>query len=210
MKKIITVLLILTLCSFLIFASDGKTRIGTNATLSGTYIPYGEDENYSHSASFHSDRLGIDLTIAREVSDNFSVEGAVSAFIAGSFDSIVGGSSSGSFIFQPSLGFKGGAAYKLGVLKLSGGLQYIHLRATAGSSSGSAHILFLGYYYGLDLDFQLGNTTRLLLGTEMGDSFATKLRMEYGGNTTETNLDTKHRFFQTGNLVLRAGLSWSL
>ncbi len=210
MKKIITVLLILTLCSFLIFASDGKTRIGTNATLSGTYIPYGEDENYSHSASFHSDRLGIDLTIAREVSDNFSVEGAVSAFIAGSFDSIVGGSSSGSFIFQPSLGFKGGAAYKLGVLKLSGGLQYIHLRATAGSSSGSAHILFLGYYYGLDLDFQLGNTTRLLLGAEMGDSFANKLRMEYGGNTTETNLDTKHRFFQTGNLVLRAGLSWSL
>lgn len=150
------------------------------------------------------------MTIAGEVSDNFSVEGVVSAFIGGSFDSFVGGNSSGSFIFQPSLGFKGGAAYKLGVLKLSGGLQYIHLRATAGSSSGSAHILFLGYYCGLDLDFQLGSTTRLLLGAEMGDSFANKLRMEYGGNSTETNLDTKHRFFQTGNLVLRAGLSWSL
>lgn len=209
MKKIINVFL-LALCSFLVFANDGKSRIGTNVTLSSTYIPYGEDEYYDHSASFRSDRLGIDVTIAREVSDNFSVEGVVSAFIAGNFESIVGTSSSGSFIFQPSLGFKGGAAYKLGVLKLSGGLQYIHLRASAGSSSGSAHILFLGYYCGLDLDFQLGNTTRLLLGTEMGDSFATKLRMEYGGNSTETNLDTKHRFFQTGNLILRAGLSWSL
>ena len=210
MKKIITVLLILALCSFLIFASDGKTRIGTNVTLSSTYLPYGEDEYYDYSSSFSSERLGIDLTIAREVSDNFSVEGVVSAFIVGDFESIVGMNSSGSFIFQPSLGFKGGAAYKLGVLKLSGGLQYIHLRATAGSSSGSAHILFLGYYYGLDLDFQLGSTTRLLLGAEIGDSFATKLRMEYGGNSTETNLDTKHRFFQTGNVILRAGLSWSL
>ena len=44
MKKIITVLLILALCSFLIFASDGKTRIGTNAPLSSTFLPYGEDE----------------------------------------------------------------------------------------------------------------------------------------------------------------------
>ena len=43
-KKIITVLLILALCSFLIFASDGKTRIGTNAPLSSTFLPYGEDE----------------------------------------------------------------------------------------------------------------------------------------------------------------------
>ena len=209
MKKIINVFL-LALCSFLVFASDGKSRIGTNATLSSTYISYGEDEYYGHSASFRSDRLGIDLTIAREVSDNFSVEGVVSAFIGGSIDSFVGGNSSGSFIFQPSLGFKGGAAYKLGVLKLSGGLQYVHLIASAGSSSGSAHILFLGYYCGLDLDFQLGSTTRLLLGTEMGDSFATKLRMEYGGNSTETNLDTKHSLFQTGNFLLRAGLSWSL
>ena len=80
MKKIITVLLILALCSFFIFASDGKTRIGTNATLSSTFIPYGEDEYYGHSASFRSDRLGIDLTIAGEVSDNFSVEGVFSAF----------------------------------------------------------------------------------------------------------------------------------
>ena len=102
MKKIITVLP-LALCSFLVFASDGKTRIGTNATLSSTFLPYGEDEYYGYSASFKSDRLGIDLTIAREVSDNFSVEGVVSAFIAGSFDSFVGGNSSGSFIFQPSL-----------------------------------------------------------------------------------------------------------
>lgn len=210
MKKIITVLLILALCSFLIFASDGKTRIGTNVTLSSTYIPYGEDEYYGHSASFNSDRLGIVLTIARGVSDNFSVEGVVSAFIAGSFNSNGGRNSSGSFIFQPSLGFKGGATYKLGVLKLSGGLQYVHLRASAGSSSGSAHILFLGYYCGLDLDFQLGSTIRLLLGAEIGDSFATKLRMEYGGNSTETNIDTKHSFFQTGNFLLRAGLSWSL
>ena len=42
MKKIITVLP-LALCSFLVFASDGKTRIGTTATLSSTYIPYGEE-----------------------------------------------------------------------------------------------------------------------------------------------------------------------
>lgn len=206
MKKIITVLLILALCSFLVFASDGKTRIGTNATLSYTYLPYRDQ----HSSSFESDRLGIDLTIAREGSDNYSVEGVVSAFFLGSFDSIVGGNPSGSFIFQPSLGFKGGAAYKFGVLKLSAGLQYIHLRATARSSSGSAHILFFGYYYGLDLDFQLGNTTRLLLGAEMGDSFATKLRMEYGGNSAETNLDTEHSLFRTSDFLLRAGLSWSL
>ena len=210
MKKIITVLLLLTLCSFLIFASDKKTRIGTNATLSSMYIPYGEDQREGYSSAFRSGRFGIDLTITREVSEKLSVEGVVPTFIGGSFENIVGGHSTGSFIFLPSLGFKGGATYKPGGLKLSGGLQYVHLRASAGSSSGSAHILFLGYYCGLDLDFQLGNTTRLLLGTEMGDSFATKLRMEYGGNSTETNLDTKHSLFQTGNFLLRAGLSWSL
>ena len=210
MKKIITVLLILALCSFLVFASDGKTRIGTNATLSSTYIPYGEDENYSHSASFHSDRLGIDVTIAREVSDNFAVDGAVSVFIGGEFNSNVGGSSSDNIIFQPSLGFKGGVSYRLGILKLSGGLQYIHLRGEVGSTSGSAYLSFLGYYYGLDLDFKMGNTTRLILGAEMGDAFTARLGMKYGGSTVETDLDLIHKFMQTGNLLFRAGLSWSI
>ena len=209
MKKIITVLL-LALCSFLVFASDGKTRIGTNATLSRTFIPYGEDEYYGYSASFRSDRLGIDVTIAREVSDNFAVDGAVSVFIGGEFNSNVGGSSSDNIIFQPSLGFKGGVSYRLGILKLSGGLQYIHLRGEVGSTSGSAYLSFLGYYYGLDLDFKMGNTTRLILGAEMGDAFTAKLGMKYGGSTAETDLDLIHKFMQTGNLLFRAGLSWSI
>ena len=209
MKKIITVLL-LALCSFLVFASDGKTRIGTNATLSSTYIPYGEDENHHHSSSFKSDRLGIDVTIAREVSVNFAVDGAVSVFIGGEFNSNVGGSSSDNIIFQPSLGFKGGVSYRLGILKLSGGLQYIHLRGEVGSTSGSAYLSFLGYYYGLDLDFKMGNTTRLILGAEMGDAFTARLGMKYGGSTVETDLDLIHKFMQTGNLLFRAGLSWSI
>lgn len=210
MKKIITVLLLLTLCSFLIFASDKKTRIGTNATLSSMYIPYGEDQREGYSSAFRSGRFGIDLTITREVSEKLSVEGVVPTFIGGSFDNIVGGHSTGSFIFLPSLGFKGGATYKPGGLKLSGGLQYIHLRADVGSTSGSAYLSYLGYYYGLDFDFQLGNEKRLNLGVELGDSFSSKLGMKYGGNTAETNLDVNHSFFQSGNFVFRAGLSWSI
>ena len=107
-------------------------------------------------------------------------------------------------------GFKGGATYKPGGLKLSGGLQYIHLRADVGSTSGSAYLSYLGYYYGLDFDFQLGNKKRLNLGVELGDSFLSKLGMKYGGNTAETNLDVNHSFFQSGNFVFRAGLSWSI
>ena len=71
MKKIITVLLLLTLCSFLIFASDKKTRIGTNATLSSMYIPYGEDQREGYSSAFRSGRFGIDLTLQGKYQRNY-------------------------------------------------------------------------------------------------------------------------------------------
>lgn len=120
------------------------------------YLRYGKEANYGYQSSFQSDRLGLDLTVVREMSDNFAVDGAVSVFIGGEFNSKVGGSSSDNIIFQPSLGFKGGVSYRLGILKLSGGLQYIHLRGEVGRTSGSAYLSFLGYYYGLDLDFKNG------------------------------------------------------
>ena len=211
MKKFFTVLIVLIICSsFALFAGDGKTRIGTNVTYSSMYLPYGENESMGYQSKFKSDRLGLDLTVVREMSDKFAVDGSVYVFIGGEFNSNVGGSSSDSIIFQPSLGFKGGVAYRLGIFKLSGGLQYIHLRGEVGSTSGSAYLSFLGYYYGLDLDFKMGNTTRLILGAEMGDAFTAKLGMKYGGSTAETDLDLIHKFMQTGNLLFRAGLSWSI
>ena len=211
MKKFLTVLVVLVICSsFALFAGDGKTRIGTNASYSSMYLPYGEDDYYGYGSSFNSDRLGLDLSVVREMSENFAVEGDVSVFIGGSFESKVGGSSFGNIIFLPSLGFKGGASYRLGILKLSGGLQYIHLRGEVGSTSGSVYLSFLGYYYGIDLDFKMGKTTRFNLGAEMGDAFIAKLGMKYGGSSSETDLDLKRGFFKCGNIVLRAGLSWSI
>ena len=53
-------------------------------------------------------------------------------------------------------------------------------------------------------------TTRLILGAEMGDAFTARLGMKYGGSTVETDLDLIHKFMQTGNLLFRAGLSWSI
>ena len=211
MKKFLTVLFVLVICSsFTLFAGDGKTRIGTNASYSSMYLPYGENASMGYQSSFSSERLGLDLSVVREMSENFAVEGDVSVFIGGSFESKVGGSSFGNIIFLPSLGFKGGASYRLGILKLSGGLQYLKLRGEVGSSSGSAYMSFLGWYFGLDLDFKVGKKTRFNLGAEYGDAFSSKLGMSYGGSSTETTLDINHSFLYTGNIVIRAGLSWIL
>lgn len=211
MKKFLTVLFVLVICSsFTLFAGDGKTRIGTNASYSSMYLPYGENASMGYQSSFSSERLGLDLSVVREMSENFAVEGDVSVFIGGNFESKVGGSSFGNIIFLPSLGFKGGASYRLGILKLSGGMQYMYLRGEVGSSSGSVFISYTGWYFGLDLDFKLGDKTRLNLGAEYGDAFGAKLGMKYGGSSTETSLEIKHSLLQTGNLSLRAGLSWSL